>query len=1052
MKQMSSRRGSALLVVLGILSFMIVSAVAFSAFMRYSRLPSSYLRRTVATRQLVKAALANAIDTIDRGIANNPHPGLDPLATQQNYWQNRVYVGNVNNLLTEDEFSETVPVLTLEGLAYLPPSLVNDVRYYSRLSPAAKWQSLDFDAGRYAFCAVDVSDYLDVNRLVADGPRASAETRRISLAHLFENANHTGPATDPAQWDDWLIEQNLRAPKDPQNESLGFKYNSNVPLVSLADFNLALGSTGQATGFTSPFYEFISSGNSAHLDTFDTANAQLPRMTFVTDSLLPPTPVAADEDADLNLSNEEDQPFPMDYLDGSRQVTFQDIYELASDRQGDTTANHLRNRLSFLGLFMLCDYLDVDHVPLSLAIPSVERLPMLCGLKPDFAGAKIAVKEPASPASTPLTDANGNQLQDALEGEIDVYQKVAFVLDGDELCKGLKLSSLYAYPFPRTEDSANTTYTIDGRVSLFFTLAGDEKMTLRLGGSMASASTEKPALCLRKDEPTQAEITASGLINIPFKKEQKFTVPTEEEQAIKAIDFGLSANARGFDWANKPFLEVTYTWKAKWKAVPGGAGSYSPATWVDALNAGAGVQIHHVHSGIPPLKATGMPYSDAELTEKLRGLSLGSGNVSFNLNAAVWMRVSQEDEISGGVKTLDLVPACLQDDTEFNDIQFSGDYRNWAERFGWNYGLMRFDTQTGLTFQIEADPKKCLLPGLGGSDAASGEVNITPSVVYVDDPRYNHAPENWYKPESASDLSAASWLNDLSLTDHEDIFMAVSDQGYLQSVYELAFLPRVTDLRNTQSRYSGDYVSPLDGRAEFLAQSEAVHTKNNDLMWKTYQPYQSDEEFEAFEDLGIVSGERGFRINPYSDATNVLMAAFANTPISWGFCSTNHVLELEKMSAQEFNQKYAWNQYNASAPFEWQDLEGIAGAFMSAVRSQPTQDWRLTWKNLWRDFESSGQFGSHTVNADLKSIDRKFLYGFWTDCFAAKQQLFLIFVRAEPLMMGGGELSRIPPQLGARAVALVWRDPTNPNTEEGTVTDAKGYPHRTRVLFYKQLD
>ena len=56
------RRGSALLIVLGVLAFLVVSAVAFSAFMRRARLPSSYLRRSVAARELAKGALARAID------------------------------------------------------------------------------------------------------------------------------------------------------------------------------------------------------------------------------------------------------------------------------------------------------------------------------------------------------------------------------------------------------------------------------------------------------------------------------------------------------------------------------------------------------------------------------------------------------------------------------------------------------------------------------------------------------------------------------------------------------------------------------------------------------------------------------------------------------------------------------------------------------------------------------------------------------------------------------------------------------------------------------
>ena len=49
-------------------------------------------------------------------------------------------------------------------------------------------------------------------------------------------------------------------------------------------------------------------------------------------------------------------------------------------------------------------------------------------------------------------------------------------------------------------------------------------------------------------------------------------------------------------------------------------------------------------------------------------------------------------------------------------------------------------------------------------------------------------------------------------------------------------------------------------------------------------------------------------------------------------------------------------------------------------------------------------------------------------------------------MLGGGTADQLPPQLGARAVALVWRDPT---TSSGTTG---GYPHRTRLLFYRPLD
>ncbi len=89
-------------------------------------------------------------------------------------------------------------------------------------------------------------------------------------------------------------------------------------------------------------------------------------------------------------------------------------------------------------------------------------------------------------------------------------------------------------------------------------------------------------------------------------------------------------------------------------------------------------------------------------------------------------------------------------------------------------------------------------------------------------------------------------------------------------------------------------------------------------------------------------------------------------------------------------------------------------------------------------------------NSDhLWSTDRKFFYGYWRDCFAARQQLYLIFIRAEPTMMGSGSVSATPPQLGARAVALVWREPVS---TVRNATDVSPTPHRMRILFYHQFD
>ncbi len=155
MNATTSRRGSALLIVLGMLSFMLVSAVGFAAYMRYVRLPSSYLRRSSSSRQLVKAALAKAIDTIDLAINNNPHPNVGDNqairmpwtgAGPRNKWTGRVFIGTDD---APDNTSADATPLCVEALAYIPPSLINEIRYYSRHTPTAKWQTLGFDSGRY---------------------------------------------------------------------------------------------------------------------------------------------------------------------------------------------------------------------------------------------------------------------------------------------------------------------------------------------------------------------------------------------------------------------------------------------------------------------------------------------------------------------------------------------------------------------------------------------------------------------------------------------------------------------------------------------------------------------------------------------------------------------------------------------------------------------------------------------------------------------------------------------------------------------------------------
>jgi len=346
--------------------------------------------------------------------------------------------------------------------------------------------------------------------------------------------------------------------------------------------------------------------------------------------------------------------------------------------------------------------------------------------------------------------------------------------------------------------------------------------------------------------------------------------------------------------------------------------------------------------------------------------------------------------------------------------------------------------------------------------AQQQQIELSPKALMVADPRFNYAPEHWFTVND--EIDGDYWLAHNMIgagSRNRDIFLATSDAGYLQSIYELAFLPRFTNLRTYGGTVASGNMSAPNSRSDYGASAD--NALNSGLMWRSYDPFDVDED--AFDELPFSSAGTGMKINPYSDSTNIVMGAFANTPVDWRRASTNVVngaKDYSAMTAKEFNSKYAWNGYGASGTrFEWEDLELVAQRFIYEVRHGGNNyNWKNAWQNMgWDNADNTGEellggleFGGSTVK--FRDCDRKFLYGYWRDCFAAKQQLFLVFVRAEPMMMGGDMVGQVPPQLGGRAVALVWRDPTATSSTgtSATGTSNEGYPHRTRVLFYRQFD
>ena len=530
---------------------------------------------------------------------------------------------------------------------------------------------------------------------------------------------------------------------------------------------------------------------------------------------------------------------------------------------------------------------------------------------------------------------------------------------------------------------------------------------------------------------------------------------SDEESAIWEGDLDLRAGVRlATDLANpgNELLKVTYQWTQTRQQNPqGGFTDWTPTfATVKADPAAAGATLK-AHTALPALNADtrvrDADFADTALTEKLSANPGWSKRV--HLNAAVWLRIKDSDG-----KVVDMVPASIRDDAFQNSrndptVRLLASGSAALEISYWP--LLKFGTGVAFDFGIA---------GMESLENSASDMSIAPAAVMVPDPRHNHMPENWYA-ESAGNITKSKWLetNLAGGNDRDgDIFMATSDAGYLQSVYELAFLPRFTNLE-TVGNYgnSGNYNIPQNNWNNNEYASGAGDTLNANFMWRTYDPIGDNET--AFENLPFTSEGTGMKVNPYSDSTNVLMAAFANTPVDWRRASTNVMegaTDYASMSVADFNKKYAWNEYSEGGKFAWEDLQKVAGHFMWRMRNAGNSSWQTVWNDIdWYGLCSDGKVFASGGGQDMEmsgttdeiwDVDRKFFYGYWRDCFAAKQQLFLIFVRAEPLMLGGGTADQMPPQLGARAVALVWRDPATPSGA------TSGYPHRTRLLFYRPLD
>ena len=1069
----SNRRGSALLIVLGFLSFMVVSAVAFAVFMRAERAPSSALRRNVAVRHLVKGALARAISILDDAIRGDTFPGRagsgspdgqpyrDRSQNPMDVWQGRVFMppdpeGGTDPGRAESRFApvtETASVLNLEALGYLPPPLVNDVRFLARCSWSSKWQNLPYDSGRCAYVAVNVSDYFDINRLRANQGRSSNDGSRIGLASVFRDSNGNRVDTAATRKFDELVHDNR------VTDSGGAR--NSMPYTSMLDYNLALGFQHQVSGFgggyNSPWWTWIKNPQNGlmyqTLATNGNANAEFAkRQTFITDSWFPVAREGAGQANNTNLLYDTAQPFPQREIRKGTDCAA--VEPMTCQSNFKTVMQYNRHYLNLTDWITLYDYLDRDDVPLTLVQPSVERIPMVTGLAPSFNNFTFKCSVEKTTTTDPATPLPGQPYK-----QITTYTTK---FKQDSFPSDAAVNALLAFPFKRGSDLNNgSSFKARALMRLFLVASPNaEAAPLPVRGSGVLRNM-RPKFDEWKNSSTQPyELKRGGdtcAVLTFTSTEKQLNLPnrvTEEEDAFVDPN-GTRITLSRPNAGDKVFFTRTETVQMSASGTQQGEKQVS---W-------------EFPEGCAPLLADGSVLPSSTTDDYM--------NYTIRPCAAIWFKIETPEGV------VDYVPAVLNDDYELGGV----DNRMLASvgAAKTNHGpdtdrgtedvdapLLRMMGSSAIQFQTIL---AAATAGPADFTDPNGQMQFTPKAFFAVDPRFNWAPEDWVERTDA-DIQANAWLGlvrPLLQTDGRDpdIFMGYSNQGYLQSMGEIFMLPRQTDDSGATINVSGQFDGQPRTDPEQIAHAQ--------VAWRTYpadyEVSNAEDKLFANKEHGpdaIISDGPGFRVNPYTDNLQIMRTAIACTPCDWWAAGTNNTQVCEGNGANKSTAaikdkimedaqealKYAYCEDNPEAQLASEDVDWIASYILQQIQAQPTRKWEEVFDELpWRGVsgEEDRLFGHDLRNGvTLHNVDRKFLYAFWRGCFANKQQLFLIFVRAESNALGGpGEGT--PAQQGGRAVALVWRDPDqDPNLSDYRDNDtnfqSRRRPHRTRVLFYHQFE
>ncbi len=369
--------GSALLIVLGFLSFMMISAVSFAIYMRIERQASSNYRHTVEARHILNTALCRAIEEVDSDLRDQSNISTNKEYKFPAYWRHRIRTSSVED---EENNEQDARVLSMEALSFVPGILVNEVRRYAVRDEdvdddwmGAKWRELSMPVpslgdesgrtlsadgqaviGRYAYVCINVSDMLNVNDC----------TNRIGISQLFNTAD-----SDPVGKAEAFVDKYINT--DYRYDTLQDFYacmqqRRGHDRSSLSSVRKALDNTP----FGSPYHLWQGSSSGG-----DAGYSYADKQVLVTDGMAKPEPVNTGSGCNILTT----QPVVLGndpYEQVKLQHDFLTALQLALPSNHRPSSSDTYMTDTTMGT-LIADYLDEDSIPRQLNMPSVEMVPMI---------------------------------------------------------------------------------------------------------------------------------------------------------------------------------------------------------------------------------------------------------------------------------------------------------------------------------------------------------------------------------------------------------------------------------------------------------------------------------------------------------------------------------------------------------------------------------------------------------------------------------------------------------------------------------------------------